>query len=619
MEQSRATPGPPRRSFWRRSRSTVSAEIPGRRKKVTPRTWFAALLSAALLASLAVVVVEKGPEWRSRYEAWNAVRALKDGDLPSLGERLAGNRGDTDFAYYFTSKVTPRDLGDVLSTVAGASMEQPFKADDFDAHVFDLQLTDLAGVLALATHGTGDRRLRPQWTSDFIAATTTPRELYTEDERSSGEGTTAREKQDEANRANLLHLLARGYWSPEFLKEVTRAYVEFDRKEKSDAWPAADPDNEARYAPSPAGVYLTDGVLALSAALTANPRASEWAFTEFQPDTVELEGADQRIGSFTHYLMFEHKFPDVESESVGMTTALTALSSAIDSANWAKLAEAGTSEEPVTGDAGPMHDVVVLQALARELEESNCSWNPLDYGHCLIEAAKAVFGWAKRWGHLVLDILAVASSFAPPPFNFISLAPASLNATWYGIEGDYVNAGLSLAATVPGLGFRGIAKRAAAAKGIKITTSAAKAASEADDVAKVARTWRPLKPWKDCDLSAASGGIRVKYGSDWTRAQRNAADEKMRAIFEAGSRGGLHKTKPVRSGSATARYVNETGGRVRSNENVDHTIELQLGGKDDVTNMKPLDKTVNSSFGTQIEKQIRDLNYGDPIPTAAIC
>ena len=84
---------------------------------------------------------------------------------------------------------------------------------------------------------------------------------------------------------------------------------------------------------------------------------------------------------------------------------------------------------------------------------------------CVIDAARTVWRWVKRWGHLVLDILTVATSFAPPPFNIAAVGTGALNATWYAIEGDYGMAGLSLAVAVPGLAFTKIAKSATAREG----------------------------------------------------------------------------------------------------------------------------------------------------------
>ena len=140
------------------------------------------------------------------------MRSLNSGDLGAVEKRLADNRGNPDFAYFFTSKATPRALGDALATVAGKSEDKPLKPS-VDPHRYELTLTDLAGTLALATHGTGDRSLDESWTKDFITATTNPSDLYKVDgsvaDKIPFHKTDAekRRDQDGANRSNLLLLL----------------------------------------------------------------------------------------------------------------------------------------------------------------------------------------------------------------------------------------------------------------------------------------------------------------------------------------------------------------------------------------------------------------------------
>lgn len=455
----------------------------------TPKRWFTLLLATALLLAGAVVVIDNGARWQARYEAWAAVRALNKGDLAAVEQRLADHRGNLDFAYYFAAKATPRALGDALATVAGKSRAEPLKSG-VDPHQYELTLTDLAGTLALATHGIGDRALPKQWTEDFITATTKPSALYEVEgaitDKIPFHKTDAekRRDQDKANKNNLLLLLARGYWSSEFLQEVTKSYYAFDRREGEDAWPSAEPSDDTGYAPAPSGAYLTDGVLALTAALTANPDASEWAFTRLKPGMHEINDSDYSIGNFTHFLLFEHEFPKSGGESIGMTATLTALSSASQATSWGVEPKGSTAARAASTGIGPIHDVDVLQALAHQLNEPNsCSWWVMN---CIDNAAAAVWHWVKRWGHLVLDILTIATSFAPPPFNLAAVATGALNATWYAIEGDYAAAGLSLAAAVPGLAFTKIAKAAAAGKGATTIIKATRTAKNSEEIAKVA-------------------------------------------------------------------------------------------------------------------------------------
>ena len=102
--------------------------------------------------------------------------------------------------------------------------------------------------------------------------------------------------------------------------------------------------------------------------------------------------------------------------------------------------------------------------------------------------------------------------------------------------------------------------------------------------------------------------INLKYKDGWTDAQKLEADAKVKALTEAKT----VKTKPTRSGtSASSRYKSAVGSdSVPKNYDVDHTIELQLGGADDILNMNPLDRSVNRSLGSQIRHQIKDYPYG---------
>ena len=453
------------------------------------RLWFGrAGIVLSVIAGLIVASTQlpfvNDPLAEVRADAHAAFQALNAGDLAALDLQLAANRGQSDFAYFFTSKTTPRALGDALSTVAGESKDAPLKAD-IEPHAYDLTLTDLAGTLGLATFGTGDRALPAEWTEDFITATTTPKALYSDQGSATADAADVRADQDVANKQNLLLLLSRGYWSMEFLEATTEAYWQYDHDKGDEAWPGPVLEN-AKYAPAPTGHYLTDGILALTAALTANPEASAWAFTSFREGTEKIDGSDYAIGKFTHYLLFEHRFPQSsDDESIGMTATLTALSSAIDATRGTADAEAASSAATSSDDVGPMHDSVVLQTLAKELtDKSGCSWNPLGYLHCAVAVAGAVWHWTQHWGHLVLDILSLATFVAPPFTTVIGAAATATNATWYAIDGDYVAAGLSLAAVVPALGIGKIAKW------VKVGAKAEKAAAEAGDVAKAANEIR---------------------------------------------------------------------------------------------------------------------------------
>lgn len=415
-----------------------------------------------LLITLTDMLVVRSPLWQARLDASVAARALARGDTYRLEELLSKNRDNTDFAYFFASDVTPSELSDAVSDLSETEWVESVDGDEVD-YTYEQSLVDLAGTVALATHGTEDRALPPAWATEFIVATTSPSDLAVDGM--------------DASQANLFLLLSRGYWSTDFLQSVTSAYYHFVQSEGGSEWPESAVEGDV--APSPSGVALTDGILALSAALTANPEASEWAFIDFLPGNVEIEGTGYSIGRFTHFLAFEYQFPESESgQPVGETATLTALSAAIESATWASdIPEGGfvvSPDDPIS----PMHDAAVLEALAQELVEkdSQCSWNPGDYWNCVIIAADVVWKWAQQWGHLVLDLLTMAS-FIPMPFTVIGVSAGVLNATWHSIEGDYLAAGLSVAAVVPGIA---LAKVAAGAKGVGVAKGAAAASKGAD-------------------------------------------------------------------------------------------------------------------------------------------
>ena len=84
------------------------------------------------------------------------------------------------------------------------------------------------------------------------------------------------------------------------------------------------------------------------------------------------------------------------------------------------------------------------------------------------------------------------------------------------------------------------------------------------------------------------------------------ADEKVAALSKADTR----VVKEVKRGktSASSKYKSAYGKEsVPKGNDIDHTIDLQLGGEDIISNMNPLDKSVNRSLGSQIHALIKDL------------
>ena len=95
----------------------------------------------------------------------------------------------------------------------------------------------------------------------------------------------------------------------------------------------------------------------------------------------------------------------------------------------------------------------------------------------------------------------------------------------------------------------------------------------------------------------------LSYKEDWTPGQRAEADAKCRSLTKADTKKTNVDGKRKKTKTAKYRKANS----IPSSQDVDHTIDLQLGGIDDATNMNGLDKSVNRSLGSQINYLISNL------------
>jgi Pretoxin HINT domain len=110
--------------------------------------------------------------------------------------------------------------------------------------------------------------------------------------------------------------------------------------------------------------------------------------------------------------------------------------------------------------------------------------------------------------------------------------------------------------------------------------------------------------------------LNLKYKDSWTADQRAAADAKVAALNSADH---LTVTEVERSGSA-ADVWRANGRDTVPGSDIDHQIDLQLGGADHVDNMLPLDSSVNRSLGAQISAQLKSLGLkpGDVVCSITI-
>ena len=113
--------------------------------------------------------------------------------------------------------------------------------------------------------------------------------------------------------------------------------------------------------------------------------------------------------------------------------------------------------------------------------------------------------------------------------------------------------------------------------------------------------------------------MTLHYRDGWTEAQRAAADAKVGSLNKAAEAGELSVTSAERSGTSAASRYRSAGNEIPSGSDVDHVRDLQLGGVDDVSNMSPLNSSVNRSLGPQIHHQIKVLPIGTCIVAVRIC
>jgi Pretoxin HINT domain len=105
--------------------------------------------------------------------------------------------------------------------------------------------------------------------------------------------------------------------------------------------------------------------------------------------------------------------------------------------------------------------------------------------------------------------------------------------------------------------------------------------------------------------------LHLTYKPGWTQDQIAAADAKVSALNDAAP---LTVTAVERSGSAADAW-RAAGKETVEGADIDHTVDLQLGGYDEIGNMSALDRSVNRSLGAQISAQIKQqgLRPGDTV------
>lgn len=102
--------------------------------------------------------------------------------------------------------------------------------------------------------------------------------------------------------------------------------------------------------------------------------------------------------------------------------------------------------------------------------------------------------------------------------------------------------------------------------------------------------------------------IELKYKEDWNATQRLEAYKKVQKL----SNSKTIKTVVNRQKVSASKVFKKFNGfdSVPNGCDVDHIVDLQLGGNDNILNMSPLDSSVNKSLGIQIHNKIKYYPYG---------
>jgi hypothetical protein len=108
--------------------------------------------------------------------------------------------------------------------------------------------------------------------------------------------------------------------------------------------------------------------------------------------------------------------------------------------------------------------------------------------------------------------------------------------------------------------------------------------------------------------------LALTYKPGWSAAQRALADQKVKMLTEENT----VVSQSARSGTSAASRYRKAGNSIPKGSDIDHKVDLQLGGSDTLSNMWPLDSSVNRSLGAQIHQQIKNLPTGTVINRVTI-
>ena len=115
-----------------------------------------------------------------------------------------------------------------------------------------------------------------------------------------------------------------------------------------------------------------------------------------------------------------------------------------------------------------------------------------------------------------------------------------------------------------------------------------------------------LKNTASEETSTTSAGVNlfIQPKSTWNADQMSQAEAKVGALTDAETV--VTKNPVSRDANLRSKFI-KSGGQVSSSQDVDHIVDLQLGGSNATSNLQSLDKSVNRSIGKQLQLQMKTL------------